>query len=85
MPLDVCGSVDAVGISAYKLENRMCRQIQDLRASFWHKTEKEAQRLFAKFHMNSLFSSRGQLELIFALRAAVSEILTDFHNCHIWA
>ncbi len=27
----------------------------------------------------------GEIELIFALRAAVSEIQASFQNCHIWA
>ncbi len=34
-----------------KLENRICRQIQDLHASFWHQGEKELQRPFAKLHI----------------------------------
>ena len=28
---------------------------------------------------------RVEIELIFALRAAVSKIWADFQNCHIWA
>ncbi len=34
----------------------------------------------------TLFLRQGvEIELIFALQAAVSEIRTDFQNCHIWA
>ena len=49
-----------------KLENSICRQIQDLHANFWHKREKEAQRLFAKLHTPSLLQG-FVIELIFAL------------------
>ncbi len=49
-----------------KLENRICRQIQDLHANFWHKREKEAQRLFVKLHIPSLLQG-VESELIFAL------------------
>ena len=31
------------------------------------------------------FYPRGEIELIFALRGAVSETWADFQNCHIWA
>ncbi len=34
----------------------------------------------------TLFLAQGvEIELIFALRAAVSEMRTNFQNCHIWA
>ena len=38
-----------------------------------------------KFHILPLCTPRGQIELIFALRAAVSEIRADVRNCHMWA
>ncbi len=35
---------------------------------------------------HTLFLHQGvEIELIFALRAAVAEIWADFQNCHIWA
>ncbi len=40
-----------------QLENRICRQIQDLHANVWHKREKEAQRLFTKLRIT--LYSRG--------------------------
>ncbi len=40
---------------------------------------------FQKLHIYSISTSRIKIELIFALRAAVSEIQVDFQNCHIWA
>ncbi len=51
---------------------------------FWHKREKEAQRLFMKLHY-SLSTPRGEIELIFALRAAVSDTQANFQNGNIWA
>ena len=47
-----------------KLENRICRQIQDLHANFWHKREKEAQR-----SQNCTYPllQGVEIELIFAL------------------
>ncbi len=36
-------------------------------------------------HIASFYRNGGEIELIFALRAAVSEIRADFQNCHIWA
>ncbi len=49
-----------------KLENRICRQIQDLRANFWPKREKEAQRFFAKLYIPSLLQGI-EIKLVFAL------------------
>ncbi len=37
-----------------------------------------------KFHIYSLSTSGGEIELIFTLGAAVSEIWSNFQNCHIW-
>ncbi len=66
-----------------KLENRICRQIQDLHASFGIKER----RSFAKLYIPvTLFLHPGvKNKLIFTLWAAVSEILAVFQNCHIWA
>ncbi len=36
-----------------------------------------------KLHINSCSIPRVEIELIFALQAAVSEIRADFHTCHI--
>ncbi len=49
-----------------ELENGICRQIQDLHANFWHTREKEAQRLFAKLHIQSLLQG-VEIQVIFAL------------------
>ncbi len=38
-----------------------------------------------KFHVYFLFNPWFEIELIFTLGAAVSEIRADFQNCHIWA
>ena len=38
-----------------------------------------------KFHIHSLSTPRVEIELIFVLQAAVSEILADFQKCLIWA
>ena len=38
-----------------------------------------------KFHIYSLSTPGVEIELIFTLGAAVSEIRADFQNCHIWA
>ena len=41
---------------------------------------------FQKLHIYSLSTPEGvEIELIFALRTVVSEILAYFQNCHIWA
>ncbi len=46
--------------SNFELENRICRQIQDVHVrQFWHKREKEAQRLFVKLNIHSLFFFPG--------------------------
>ncbi len=73
-----------------ELENRVCRQIQDLHANFWHKRKKEAQRLFAKLHIPFLLHmlqrvAQFHFSSTICVRAAVSEILADFLNFHIWA
>ncbi len=36
-------------------------------------------------HTFSYYPRRGEIELIFTSRAAVSEIWANFQNCHIWA
>ena len=36
-----------------------------------------------KFHKLHSFYQTGEIELIFTLRAAVSEIQANFQNCHI--
>ncbi len=51
---------------------------------FWHKRDKEAYRLLAKLYICSL-AKRANIKLIFALRAAVSEIRANFQNSHIRA
>ncbi len=38
-----------------------------------------------KFNIYSLSTPGVEIELIFTLGAAVSEIQADFQNCHIWA
>ncbi len=38
-----------------------------------------------KVHMYPLSTHWVEIELIFALWAAVSKIMADFQNCHIWA
>ena len=40
---------------------------------------------FQKLYIYSLSSPGSEINLTFALRAAVSEIRTDFQNFHIWA
>ncbi len=40
---------------------------------------------FQKLHIHSLFIPEDRIEHIFALWAAVSEIMADLRNCHIWA
>ncbi len=35
-------------------------------------------------HILSFYTHEFEIELIFALRAAVSEIRAVFQNCHIW-
>ncbi len=42
---------------------------------------------FRKLHIYHILFllQRVEIELIFALRGAVSEILTNFQNSHIWA
>ncbi len=40
---------------------------------------------FKKLHICSLSTHQFKIELIFALRAALSKILADFYNCHTWA
>ncbi len=40
---------------------------------------------FQKLHLHSLSIQGVEFELIVALRVAVSEILTNFQNCFIWA
>ena len=71
-----------------QLENRICRQIQDLHVTLWHKREKEAQRLFAKLHIPSLLQG-VEIELIFALPCVYGPQFLRywliFLNVHIWA
>ena len=72
----------------YKLEDKICRQIQNLHASFGiNERKKDRLRLFAKLHIIKLCSLAKRVEIqgFFPLRAAFSEILAVFHNCHIWA
>ncbi len=53
-------------------------------AIFEHKTWPLAK--VPKLHIHTLFLPKGfKIELIFAQWATVSDILTDFQNCHIWA
>ncbi len=64
------------------LENRLRREIQDLHAML--EREKEAQSLFAKLHIYSLFlTQKVEIRRIFALQVVVSQIKTDFQNCHV--
>ena len=70
-----------------KLGSRIWRQIQDMHAIFWHKTETEAQSLFAKLHIPSLLQGGWNWAHFCSTMyvwAAVSEILADFLNFHIW-
>ena len=39
----------------------------------------------SKLHIHTLFTSGVNIELIFALQAAVAEILAEFQNCHVCA
>ncbi len=41
--------------------------------------------MFQKLHIYSISTSGVEIELIFTLWAAVSQIYADFQNCHIWA
>ncbi len=38
-----------------------------------------------KFHIYSLSTPGVDIEIIFTLGAAVSEMQADFQHCHIWA
>ena len=40
---------------------------------------------FKKLHIQCLYTQGVEIELIFALRAAVFEIQANFPNCHTWA
>ncbi len=69
-----------------QLENRICRQIQDLHASFGIKERrKHRAHSWASFYPRDFLPHGLEIELIFALRAAVSEIRADFKNYHIGA
>ena len=50
----------------WELENRICRQIQDLRASFVNKRE-VAQRIFQKLHIYSLSTPKWSILSLFSL------------------
>ncbi len=64
---------------AGKLESRICRQIQDLHANFGTK-ERRKHRGRSR-SCTTLFLPNGvEIELIFALRAAVSDILAGFFS-----
>ncbi len=55
--------------------------------SAWEPTSKQIGHLpkFQKLHIYSISTSGVEIELIFTLWAAVSEIRAHFKNCHIWA
>ncbi len=61
-----------------KLKNRICRQIQDLHASFGIE-ERRKHKGCSRSCTYTLFLPYGvEIKLIFALRAAVSETLAEF-------
>ena len=82
----------AQGKPQLKFERNPCIKFRQLRHG---RTDKFRFHELIRFHCPSvsaksrtytLFHPRGvEIELILALRAAVSKIRVDFQNCHIWA
>ncbi len=68
-----------------KLENRICRQIPVLHSSFSIKERRKHRGCYPSCTYTVFLPQRVEIELIFALRPAVSEIQGDFRNWHIEA
>ncbi len=72
-----------------KLENRICRQIQDLHASFEKKERRKHKLIYVGCSRSCTYPTPGGWNWAhfcstICLLAAVSDILADFLNVHIW-